>query len=323
MYTNQKQHNTCIIMLNWMYWEQTLQSLQFLIDNGLNDTAVVIVENGSTNDSTEKLKSFLEKRCESHSQGEFFFKSFIVNLVTSTFNKGFSGGVNYGVAEALKYSPDFYLLLNNDAYIKQFDIEALKNCSKENNNALVGPVIHNHDNTSVITFAGKCWPGLLFDRQFTPPKKKTWNTGYIEGSALLFHESFLKKKLSTDGYLMDERFFLYYEDVDLCRKAIALGFKCLMTSTAHASHKVSYSTGGHANNRSRYYMNRNRVLIAKKWIAQPSRSLFYSAFISSRVLLILKSLFSGENRSSVKYMFSALCDGFSNRFGYKDFGTWR
>jgi GT2 family glycosyltransferase len=309
-------------MLNWMYWKQTIQSLQYLLDNGIKNTAVVIVDNGSTNNSAEEIKSFLQKNSESQSHNEFHFKSVVVNLIESASNEGFSGGVNRGVSAAQKYSPEFYLLLNNDAYIKESDIEALKICSKENDYALVGPVIHSHDNSSVITFAGKRWPGLLFDQRFTPPQTKTWTTGYIEGSALLFHASFLKKKLSTDGFLMDERFFLYYEDVDLCRRALEMGFQCLMTSTATATHKVSFSTGGHANNRSRYYMNRNRVLIAKKWMHQPSRSLFYSAFISSRVLLILKSLLSKETRSSVRYMISALCDGFSNRFGYKDFQAW-
>jgi GT2 family glycosyltransferase len=315
--------NTSIIILNWMHWEQSIQAIEFLLGNNLTNSMIVLIENGSTNDSATQFRHFLSNKSKSSTNDDYYFSNEVtIKLVTSEINRGFAGGVNLGIKEAQKYETDYYLLLNNDAYITPTDIEGLIACSKKSKNALVGPIVYDHNDTTKITFAGKLWPGLLFDQAFRIPNTKSWTTGYIEGSALLFSQSFLNEKMRLDGYFLDERYFLYYEDVDLCRRAIDMGYQCLITADSKATHKVSYSTGGHANNRSRYYMNRNRLLIAKKWLNTPQRLLFYFAFFSSRLLLIGTNLLTKEKRASIKYLYSAIEDGVRNRFGYKDFEKW-
>lgn len=80
----------------------------------------------------------------------------------------------------------------------------------------------------------------------------------IIGAALMIRGSVFR---SLHGF--DERFFVYYEEVDLCLRARGLGYKCLYYAEARGVH-----TGGGSSNQIRvkrlFYVWRSRLLFARK-----------------------------------------------------------
>ncbi|WP_413587447.1 glycosyltransferase family 2 protein [Bdellovibrio sp. HCB274] len=322
MYPKNHEYTRCIIILNWIYWEQTADAISELLKT-IENTLIVVVENGSPNDSLKHLDSYLKGISNTHNENEYSFPSFnTIVLHANEDNKGFSGGVNSAISAAENYSTEFYFLLNNDAYIDEINLNVLTEISRTNKNALVGPVVYDHKHKHV-TFLGKKWPYMLFNFSFRPPDNlDTWTSDYIEGSSLLFHKSFLNMKIEKDGYFMDERFFLYYEDVDLCLAAKNLGFCCLVSRLAKATHKVSFSTGGEKNNNARYYMNRNRFLIVRKWMSAPQRVLFYLLFFTTRLVLLSIEPLKTKSFTSSQYLFASMKDGIFAKYGRKDFSKW-
>jgi len=60
--------------------------------------------------------------------------------------------------------------------------------------------------------------------------------------------------------LLDERYFLYYEEVDLSVRLKGAGWHVMIAGRAKAAHVVSTATGGESSRLYWYYMTRNRLL---------------------------------------------------------------
>ena len=115
--------------------------------------------------------------------------------------------------------------------------------------------------------------------------------------------------LRTVG-LLDESFFLYAEDLDYTLRVRQAGYHLYYEPTVVCFHKVSRS---HWLDRKRaspllnYYTNRNRVLIARKWLSAGERAVFYAYFTVSRIAL-------GLLHADRSY-WAGMWDGFRGRTG--------
>ena len=115
---------TGIIILNWNGWEDTIACLKSLYQIEKGDFFIVLVDNGSINDSVDHLSAWLKDEDKKHyilGQGE----TLDVNLQNKDCilyclkeNYGFAKGNNYAIDLARKYSPDYLLLLNNDTEVE-------------------------------------------------------------------------------------------------------------------------------------------------------------------------------------------------------------
>ncbi len=109
----------CIIILNWNGIEYTracLRSLLKLKTPG-ESYKILVVDNGSLTDEASQLAKEFGTRIETHRLSR---------------NIGFTGGSNYGITQAKKYHPDFYLLLNNDTQFTQNFLSPLIKTAREN-----------------------------------------------------------------------------------------------------------------------------------------------------------------------------------------------
>ncbi len=88
---------TCIL-LNWNGWQDTLACLDALKQCTFPDLTVIVVDNGSSNDSVVRIRA-------AHPD---------VPLLESKINLGFAGGNNIGIRYALAHHADYVWLLNND-----------------------------------------------------------------------------------------------------------------------------------------------------------------------------------------------------------------
>lgn len=84
-------------------------------------------------------------------------------------------------------------------------------------------------------------------------------TEFVSGCAML-----IKKAVLARIGLLDERYFLYYEDADFCQRARQAGFKIVFVPQAKIWHK-NIGTGRTGSPLQDYYMVRNRLLFGMRW----------------------------------------------------------
>ncbi|MBK9794914.1 MAG: glycosyltransferase family 2 protein [Holophagaceae bacterium] len=289
-----------IIVLNWNGASDTLECLASIEGMGFSDYRVYVVENGSTDDSPSRLRTHFEehhpecsriqtvKGQKNKTTLEWSSGHSTWNLLLSPENKGFSGGCNLGIHAALTDGASWVFLLNNDASIGQGVIPLLLNVAiRGNAPAVCARMKHPADGRTL--FQGQTWPGLLFGSGAIPQtclSMEAWESGYLEGSALLLSRRVLDLRQKLEGYYLDPGYFLYCEDTDLCRWIISHGDRCLVVRDAWVDHRKTNSSGGEGSALSYYYITRNRVRLACRWLPMPHRIMFLGYYFPTRLIRI-------------------------------------
>lgn len=180
-------------------------------------------------------------------------------------NRGFGGGMNAGMARAAQLGATRFLLLNPDAVIDAESITALESVVLADPLALVSPrVVDSHDRT---WFAGadvdlEDGATRAIAARARHPHAETWE--WISGACMM-----LTNELRSLVGGFDEDFFLYWEDVDLSRRAINVGGRLHVEESAVARHDEGGTHEDQPSSRAKSgtyyrYMIRNRMLFAVK-----------------------------------------------------------
>jgi len=163
-------------------------------------------------------------------------------IINSDKNLGMGGGNNLGLQRA---KGEFVLVLNPDAYVSRDAVKILLNYIKTNNDvAVVGPKLLNSDGSLQYSCAN-------FPQIFTPILRRTFLGDYFKKSRDSFmmtdfnHDEIAEVDWLMGSCLMirrcdwsgfDERFFMYFEDIDLCRNFHVLGKKVIYNPQAVVTH---------------------------------------------------------------------------------------
>jgi len=205
------------------------------------------------------------------------FKNFRFKLISNKDNLGFSGGHNTGIRFALEHGADYVLLLNNDTLADSRLIEELvKVAETDRKIGIIGPKIyfskgyefHKDRYTpselgKVIWYAGGVmdWDNVLgFHRGVDEVDKGQYDrleeTQFVSGCCML-----IKKEVFQKIGFLDERYFLYYEDIDYNERVRKGKYTIMYVPTALIWHKNAASAGGSGSNLQDYYITRNRMLL--------------------------------------------------------------
>ncbi|MDE6846687.1 MAG: glycosyltransferase family 2 protein [Lachnospiraceae bacterium] len=238
---------------------------------------IVVVDNASTDDSLSALRG----RWGGHEQ---------IHLIELNDNYGFSKANNEGIRWSMEQGIDYYLLLNNDTEIEPDTIEQMMRCGQKTKNIVVPKVLYA-DRKNVIWCAGGT---------FTPVLWKTIQSGldqtdsgqfdvsgeclFANGCALLLSREIVERT----GFL-DERFFLYYEDVEYSMRAAQNSIGIYYCAEAVVYHKVNGSTGGNERPANAYYITRN-------WLLCNSLCMWHGEAISGKLRFLLFIAYFACNR---------------------------
>ena len=248
-----------VIVLTWNGREDTLSCLESLQHVDYPNWKILVVDNGSEDGSVEAIHQ----------------KFPAVVVIETGKNLGFAGGNNVGIEAALKGGAEFILLLNNDTTVAPDILRALVRAAREYPEAGVfGAKIYFFSDPHRLWYAGARWifdvssfvhigQGRLDDAQAFG---RVQDTDYACGCALFFRAS----TASSVG-MLDERFFILYEEADWCFRARALGFRCLFIPEAKVWHRISTTFGGGRSLVYEYFDLRNRLLWAERNLALRSR----------------------------------------------------
>ncbi len=252
---------------------------------------IIIVQNGLRSELSLTSMRGLSERV-----------SKIINLPE---NIGYACANNLGVIKALDRGADYILLLNDDTIVSStFLYILIEEAEKSPDVGMLGPKIFYFDDPNKIWFAGAIfnWKSCMISfpgaDQFEDKREdEPFDSDYITGCALL-----IKRKVIEKIGLLDERFFLYWEDVDWGLRAKNAGYRNIIVPNAHIWHKVSVSTGGTASPLKAYHKTRSHLFFAKMYASGALVRLHYG-FIRDIAWLLLKSL--DENRIKKAYAYFA------------------
>ena len=333
-----------IIILNWNGWKDTLEALESVYQIKYPNYKVVLLDNGSDDESIEKIRGYCEGKIKVES--EFFeyslnnkpitlteyenhelnsLKNKSLNppnneliLIKNSKNYGFTEGNNIGMKFALKtMDPDYILLLNNDTVVERYFLNELVNAAEKNPEiGFLGPKIYYYEfngRKDVINFVGgknNLWKFKPSNIGYKKLDKGQFDSNqevdFIHGCCLLTRVSMI-----NEIGLLDNEYFSYREENDWAIRGQIKGWKSVYVYKSRIWHKIGGSTERSTNLFVDYYETRNRFLFMKKHGDAMHKTTFMLYFIFfdfwfiSAVLLVYF-----RNYKRFKSFLKAVSDGF-------------
>lgn len=265
-----------VIILNWNNKDLTLeclQSLQKIKVPPKSQMFLLVVDNGSTDESVREIQK-LKSKMESDKS------KFKIILIENKKNLGYAEGNNVGMRYALGKRADYLLVVNNDIKVDEnFLVQLIEVAEKEKKTGLFSPKIffasgyefhkkryQKEERGKVIWYAGGMidWDNILSSHRGVDEVDKSQydsgvETDYASGSCML-----IKREVLEKIGLLDKKFFMYWEDADLSQRAKRVGWRVLYVPQAKIWHKVAASSaiGSSLND---YYLTRNRLLFGLRY----------------------------------------------------------
>lgn len=258
-----------IISLNFNTADETIDCIASLYKIDLPDIFldIYIVDNGSNLLSVEIIEKYIDQLPLN--------ENIKTNFIKSDKNIGFSGGNNLGIKKALANGDKYIVLLNNDTLADRGLIRELVNSAETEIKAgIVVPKIYfapgfefhktkyiKSDLGKVIWYAGGSidWKNVVgVHRGVDDVDKGQFDKKeFVElatGCCML-----IKAEIIEKIGLLDDKYFMYYEDADFCLRMRILGYKTLFDPKAVLWHKNASSSGGSGSSLQDYYISRNRL----------------------------------------------------------------
>jgi GT2 family glycosyltransferase len=221
-----------IIIVNWNtcdYLYKCLNAVYNTIDEIIFE--VVLVDNASTDGSVGMVKELFPD----------------VHLIENNENLGFGQANNKAI---LKCDGKYVLFLNSDAFLSDGTLQKMMNVMELNNTVgIVGANLKYPDGSpqssygrlptlmseiAVLFGLDRIWKLIRRSNAINYPME----VGYVEGASLMAR----REMLNQIGFF-DEYFYFFNEEIDLCYRAKAAGWKVVVHPPAHVIHVGGGSTG--------------------------------------------------------------------------------
>lgn len=298
-----------IVILNWKNAPDTLECLDSIEKCNDDEIAgIVVCDNGSNDGSIENITNWCELRSGyySHiirnsngfsnvkeSKGTKSLRP--VYVIENGANLGFAAGNNIGIEYVQTYCEyDFIYLLNNDTLIQDRTvssmIERFKN--KEKIGLCGSKVVYFHSPDKVQAYGGASF-NRVFGRAVNigsmelvenkeDVKTVEEKLDYILGASMMISKSCLE-----DIGLMEESYFLYYEEIDWAERARAAGYSLGYSSDSIVFHKEGATIGSS-------FEKQNRSLISTHYLTASKikfTAKFHPLFLPSVYIFSLAQCF--------------------------------
>ncbi len=300
-----------IVLVNWNGKDDTVIALTSIrkMDTFGYKVSVIVVDNGSTNDSVAVIKKV-------HPWAM---------VLTTGKNLGFTGGNNAGIRKALTIGADFIWLLNNDIIADRRAL-ALADAFRTDTTGIAGSKIYfapgreyHHDRYSrmdrgrVFWYAGGLidWENMYASHRGVDEVDRGQydvieETPFITGCSMMIRRGVIEKI-----GVLDEKFYLYLEDLDFCLRAKKAGFSLLYYPKSIIWHVNAGSSGSVGNPLHEYYLTRNRLLIGMRY-----------ATVRTKIALLREGarfLVTGGSSVKRKAVWDALTAKYGNQYEPKKF----
>jgi len=212
---------------------------------------IIVVDNKSSDDSIEAIKSKFKQ----------------VKILENEKNIGFAAASNKGIEYALRKKADYVLLLNPDTIVEKNFLSSLLKKKAD----IISPVIKfKRQGEWVYDFGGRV--NFLIGRTTHLEKsvlsKRTNLVDYVSGCCML-----IKKEVFEKMGFLDERYFMFFEDVDFCLRAKKSDFKIKVDSSVTIFHNLS--EGREKSLKCHLWMLKSNFIFINKWLKFYKKPLAY------------------------------------------------
>lgn len=206
-----------VVILNWNGRNHLEKFLPSVISSTYSSANIYVIDNGSSDDSLEYLKTNFSS----------------INIISLAKNLGFPGGYNAGLKQI---DADYYVLLNNDVEVKPDWLEAsVELLESDKGIAACQPKILAYSEKEYYEYAGAAggyidWLGYPYckGRLFDIREK---DEGQYDQRSEIFWASgaalFIRAELYHSFKGLDESFFAHMEEIDLCWRLKNAGYKIM------------------------------------------------------------------------------------------------
>lgn len=279
------------VTINFNNAARTIQWLESMAAMDQCDLHVIVIDNASEAEDRARLSAFFAE-CRRDRW----------RLLLNENNTGYTGN-NLGIHHALAQGASYVLVMNNDTTpAPDLIARLLKAASSARRPGVFAPAI---DEGSRVSYGG-------FIRWFRPDLAHNYDRdrtdiAYVTGACVL-----IDRRVVEAVGLLDERFFLYFEDADYCLRVRRAGFAIEVVRDAVVHHEVSHTTRHLDRAVLAYYRYRNAHLFALKHAPLHRTALLP---VWSLYVLLRRVLMEPPATAEGKGITAAVIDFYRGRFG--------
>ena len=266
-----------VILLNWNGAADTTTCAESVLASGGPPFRLVICDNASADDSISRLREWAAGRAEpstKHGTKDTRLRPLLelgnerstwqhpnppagtVVLIQTGSNLGYAGGNNVGIRYALERGDaDFFWILNNDTTVAPYALSALLGkANRDPGYGIVGSTLLFHYRPDYVQVLGGCrfspwttsvtpvgWGKTAAEAKEVSESVVESQLDYVAGASMLVSKAFV-----ADVGLMQEDYFLYYEEIDWAergRRSKTQSWKLGFARDSVVFHKVGASAG--------------------------------------------------------------------------------
>jgi len=297
-----------IVVVNWNGWQHTVRCLDSLRRLEYPNFRAIVVDNGSTDGSPERIRA-------AHPDTE---------LLTAEKNLGFGGGANIGIRAALDRGADYVWVLNNDIEVEPATLSSLVSVARSRPGiGVIGAAVWRRavdTEPSMHTEAFR-WRGEYRLPSACPGADSAdAAVGHlvddVAGSSALLDAAMLRQIGP-----FEDRFFHYWDDVELCARARRAGWSVEHACQARLWHVVG-ATVPTDSPQAQYYFVRNWLLFSR-WAGRGNLFAMFrrAPRMTMGRIFARRWLLQGRWRVVLASVLGAL-DALRGRYGQRDLPNW-
>jgi GT2 family glycosyltransferase len=263
--------DAAVVVLNWNRYSDTKECIKSLNLLENVEFQIIVVDNASSDNSVALLKDEFPS----------------VHYIENDSNYGFAKGNNIGIRFAMMLDTKYIWLLNNDTEVTSNSLcDMVKQLDKNLLLGAVGSIFYYFNDRKIIQAWGGGRINLFTGRNRHVLVKSQIN--YLMGASILVRVEILR----ASG-LLNENFFMYWEDTDLSLRIQKAGYLIDVCQTSIVYHKVAASSPNKPH--LEYLLTKSSVLFFKLHAQNPYFALSLSTFGR-----IIKHILNGNFASMYK-----------------------
>lgn len=289
----------CIIIINYCSAKDSISCIQSLLKSDFKDYKIILIDNASDDGSLASIKEWAANNCsdtkfidkDEHESADAIAK---LTIVAAQENRGFAAGNNIGIRLALNTEhPEYIWLLNNDTEVLPNTLSEYYNCAGKDNGEILGAKLFEYYDRNKIQAVGGRFNRYLMTSSHIGEGEMDegqYDTGlrnldYVIGASMFFTSAVFDRI-----GLLNEDYFLFFEELDICTRATKAGFSMGFCPNAIVYHKGGATIGGKGTHKSKladYHGIRSKIIFIKTHYSG-LRPMLYISLSASIVLRILR-----------------------------------
>jgi hypothetical protein len=273
--------SVCAIVLNWNAYNDTRECIESLNKIEYDNFKIVIIDNASIDGSGEKLSRAYPD----------------ISFLKLNYNGGYAAGNNEGILWGLQKDFEYFLVLNNDTIVESdFLLPLIETLEADPSYGIVtGKVLYYNQHKHIYSAGG--YFSKLFCTgvngkfkaadELSPQEEMTQDISFVPGCMML-----VQRKVFEHFGLLDEKYFLYFEDLEFSRR-VSSKYKLGYIPSSRIYHKSGGGTRWsnytptylYYHSRNRFWVFRDAPILYRAYVFLYS---FLNAFAKTVIIIYLQ-----------------------------------